>query len=245
MSTAPAQSKFAGLLVGSFLEDSMDACADRLRRAGVPIHRVDDVYAAMAMLTERPELRIAVVDVSSLDRFEASFVTLAPRYFPRLRVLIPRASGTLDRMISLGLTGEPATLEYIEEELRGIAGNGGHAILADQAASPRREPPPTQLTPASAFPQPDDEGDAPSASNDAAAVSEPSGEPSLHEAVRMRMAGNDPRMIRRKPPTGPSAATPRPPTSTSLSAAEVSALLGEESGASPNEDTDDEGTDPS
>lgn len=245
MSTAPAQSKFAGLLVGSFSEDSMKACADRLRRNGAPIHRVDDVYAAMAMLTERPELRIAVVDVGSLDRFEASFVTLAPRYFPRLRVLIPRTSDTQNRMISLGLTGEPATLEYIEEELGGVAGNDGSAISTDRAASPLRESPPPKLSSTSTLPRPGNSDDAPADADESAADSETPSEPSLHDAVRMRMAGNDPRMIRRKPPTGPGASTPRPPTSTSLSAAEVSALLGEGSGTLPSEDADDEGTDPS
>lgn len=223
----------------------MVACADRLRRNGASIYRVDDVYAAMAMLTERPELRIAVVDVGSLDRFEASFVTLAPRYFPRLRVLIPRSTGTHDRMISLGLSGEPATIEDIEEELRGIAGYDGNANSTEQAASLQRESPPSQLSPTSTLPRPDNSDDDPTDTDESAADSETPSEPSLHEAVRMRMAGNDPRMIRRKPPTGPAASTPRPPTSTSLSAAEVSALLGEGSGTPPGEDTDDEGTEPS
>jgi len=245
MSTAPAQSKFAGLLVGSFSEDSMVACADRLRSSGVLIHRVDDVYAAMALLTGRPEMRIAVVDVSSLDRFEASFVTLAPRYFPRLRVLVPRSIGTHDRMISLGLSGEPATIEDIEEELRGIAGYDGDATSTDRAASLQRESPPSQLLPTSTLPRPGNNDDVSIDADESAADSETPSEPSLHDAVRMRMAGNDPRMIRRKPPTGPSAAAPRPPTSTSLSAAEVSALLGEGSGTPPGEATDDEGTDPS
>lgn len=245
MSSAPAQSTFAGLLVGSFSEDSMVACADRLRRAGALVHHVDDVYAAMAMLTECPEVRIAIVDVNSLDRFESSFVTLAPRYFPRLRVFIPRSAGTHDRMISLGLSGEPASMESIEEELREIAGYGGNAISADRAASPRQEAPSPQLTSGSAPPQAGNNDDAPTDDDEAAADSGPSGEPSLHEAVRMRMVGNDPRMIQRRPPTGSSSPTPRPPTSTSLSAAEVSALLGEESGTQSSEDTEDEGTDPS
>jgi hypothetical protein len=223
----------------------MVACADRLRRNGAPIHRVDDVYAAMALLTERPELRIAVVDVGSLDRFEALFVTLAPRYFPRLRVLIPRTSGTQDRMISLGLSGEPAPIEHIEEELRGIAGYDGNATSTDRAASLQRESPPSQLSPTSTLPRPGNNVDDPTEADEFAADSETPSEPSLHEAVRMRMAGNDPRMIRRKPPTGPSAAAPRKPTSTSLSAAEVSALLGEGSDTPPGEATDDEGTDPS
>lgn len=218
MSSAPAQSRLSVLIVGPLADKALADCAERLRRGGLKVLLVDDVYSAMAALASRVDLRKVVIDVCPLDRPESAFVELAPRYFPKMKLWIPLLSGTRDRLATLGLTAHATEIGEIESDLLGI----------DHAPVPSTEPQATTESDADAVLREAPKNEPAAAGEAPVNNSESDPEPSLHEAVRMRMAGNDPRMIRRKPPAAATPPVQRPPAAT-LSSEEVSALLGDAS----------------
>ena len=219
MSSAPTHSGLSVLFVGPLTDKTVADCAERLRRAGVQIEQVDDVYSAMARLATTPGLRHAVIDLASVDRAEAAFISLAPRYFPRLRIVISPTPGVQDRLASLNVTGEPTPIEQLETELVG---------LVEQRFAPAQPVPASEPEPASEEVAVEAEPALEEPASTEPESSDEQAEPSLHEAVRMRMAGNDPRTIRRRPPSaGAPTPPPRPPSGSTLSSEEVSALLGD------------------
>jgi hypothetical protein len=224
----------------------------------------------MARLARERFLRYVLLDVRPLDRHEAAFADLAPRYYPGIELIVPLLKGTAERLSEHLPRLRSATPEAIVEAL------GGKAVepvgIDDSSFGP--EPPAAGR---------DEEriamADEPSASNDdpwrdtaaaesgrpatpepltAAAASAPlpapaairlstdggpdeahSG-PALHEVVRMRMAGDDPRAVRRRPPSKTAPSQPKltpgqtePDRGPSLLREELDALLAEEPKAAP------------
>lgn len=213
MSSAPTHSGLSVLFVGPLTDKTVADCAERLRRAGVQVALDADVYSAMARLATTPGLRFVVMDIASVDRAEAAFISLAPRYFPRLRIVIAATPGARERLASLNVNGEPTPIEELEADLLG---------LVDQRPAPVR---PALV--AAQLPKRDETVSETEPAVEEVAGSDKQPEPSLHEAVRMRMAGNDPRTIRRRPPSAGAPTPPRPPSGSTLSSEEVSALLGD------------------
>ncbi|RIK69346.1 MAG: hypothetical protein DCC65_00980 [Planctomycetota bacterium] len=249
------------LLVGESRPESPGTVRDAFDRRGIAVEQAADVYQAMSRLTTLDNIRYAVVDVRSLDRAEAAFINLAPRYFPSVEMIIPLVPGVEDRLRTLGILRQPVDLNRFVSELAPLSepaavdspaddtdfasqpptGGPPESLVLDAIEIPPTEPAdgesadPVAETPfvldrrpaASAFESgPDEPAEAPPQSIEIATSAEP--EPPLHEAVRRRMAANDPRTIRRRPPMsqGPLSAEARPQDDgAALSRDEVEALL--------------------
>lgn len=235
------------LLVGATHDEVLDHCADALRRSGRKACMVDDVYAAMALLARDSGVESVLVDIRGLDRMEAAFISLAPRYFPSVEFAVALLDGSTERLQSLNISCECVTPQAFIT--RWTAGGRGkqHAATrppapptkAPDQKTPRIENPPEDAkplrnessTPMTAPPQ----GTQPRGlSTDGGPGDAPEG-PSLHEAVRARMqglagsseGGNDPRRIRRRPPSAATAPATKHPEEmpAQITDEELSALL--------------------
>ncbi len=170
-------------------------------RAGVAV--VSDVYSAMARLALATGIRHVLVDVRNLDPHERAFLQLAPRYFRDVQISIADLPGAAARMRLEDSAAPMKTIAAFVTSALAPSDNQDHQIkkqplpdrLADPAAELPRTPPSTQ--PAPHRPLSTDGGPL---ADDAT--------PSLHEAVRRRMAGDESGGIQRTPParTPPKAA---------------------------------------
>lgn len=188
-----------------------------LRAAGIPLVIATDVYEAMAILATRHSIKNVLLDARSLDNAELSFATLASRYFTNVEVVIAALDGTSDR-----LAGHPDAARVMTID----------AFLASLATAPLQAP----TTPLTRIEQSQAESDTPQTSAPPPRLSTDGGidavepGPSLHEAVRMRMKGNDPRVVRRRPPSKDSPSNEMGPSSDTdaalrISREEIEALL--------------------
>lgn len=261
MAIDSTQGRATILIVGDASSDAFARFLDGLRDAGIEAASARDVYAAMSLMTRLEDLRYAIVDVRSLDRAEAAFLTLAPRYFSSVEIVIPLLPGVEDRLQSLGISRSPVELSHFLGEMRlsGGAPDSGRLDPASSRLGGREAetfPPETEggdsdeLLDVEPFripslgeaeelihssvddPAPEAAGQETPEPEQGATAPDISAEPSLHEAVRIRMAANDPRVIRRRPPAGHSANAPGMDTRTepstdesTLSAEEMAALL--------------------
>lgn len=231
MAIDSAQGRATILIVGDASPDAFARFVAGLRDAGIEAASARDVYAAMSLMTRLENLRYAIVDVRSLDRAEAAFLTLAPRYFSSVEIVIPLLPGVEDRLQTLGISRSPVELSHFLGELRlsAVMPESGHleSDASRLGGSEDSERPPDgegvpsdelldvepftipSLGEAEELIQSQADDQAPEAAGLTApepergiAEAEISAAPSLHEAVRMRMAANDPRVIRRRPPAG-------------------------------------------
>lgn len=236
------------LVVGEGAELA-DSCAEALSKSGQRVQVVGNVYAAMAILARCPELRRVLIDVRPLDRAEAAFLSLAPRYFPSVDFAVALVEGAAERLQSLGITCKCVTPQAFVDPSDAVT----LAASRSEWQAPEDAPPPEPLdddqeilSAIEAPPEPWPEGvppsQAPSPTSPRPPLSTDGGPESaleglsLHDAVRARMLGhagavdatNDPRKFRRKPPSGPSRDAPPAPR-TDISAEELSALLAPDS----------------
>ena len=190
------------LFVCEKLDSSAREAQTLLEAAGARVHLEPDVYAAMAALAGETVFDRVLVDVRSIDRHELAFLTLAPRYFPEIKIEVPWLSGTSDAVVWLG----QQAIKTVEV-----------AAIAESLKSP-----PVAVVDVAPPPAPTAEPPRATLSTDSV---ETSAEPSLHEAVRMRMAGDASAPSRlppgRKPPTGKS----EPAASQNVSPEELEALF--------------------
>jgi hypothetical protein len=179
--------------------------------AGAIVQMEPDVYACMARLSQGEQYDRVVVDVRCLDRHEIAFLTLTPRYFPELVIQTPWLNGTTEAVVGLG---QP---DLITTEVAAIAES--LAEIRQKAASLEKvEPLPDTISePASTDPR-----TAPLSTD--GAQSESFMGPSLHEAVRMRMAAEDGSAPVRRPPARTPPGQP-PPASQNVSPEELEALF--------------------
>jgi hypothetical protein len=161
------------ILIVSNMDDwSVRDCLSALTDAGAQVETVPDVYAAMARLALGPMVSEILLDARTLDDQEMSFLRVAPRYHPSVKVLVPSFDGTAERVAAYGAGLRAVDVASIVASL---------AAQCAPAATGADQPPTTALS--------TDEG------LDSVAPG-----PSLHESVRQRMAGDDPRRTRRRPP---------------------------------------------
>lgn len=86
------------LFVDGFEDPVLERCRAALEATGQPTERVRDVYAAMARLAESPTVSRVIVDVRYLDEAESAFLSLAPRYYQNVEILVPAMDGPSDWM---------------------------------------------------------------------------------------------------------------------------------------------------
>lgn len=180
-----------------------------LSRGGAAVVFVPDVYAAMACLTRSPGIRHVLIDVRQLDPHERSFLQLAPRYFRDLEITIADLPGASARM---RLEDASASVKSLAAFVASVLEPANHPDRRVEDASWSHRPPvssPRQTPPDASRPLSTDPSQL--------AVDDT---PSLHEAVRRRMAGDDSGAIQRRPP----ARTP-PRAAPTVSPQELDALL--------------------
>lgn len=251
------------LVVGDRRTPALAKGFESLIRAGVSAVFASDVYEAMAVLALRPTIRRLLIDIRGLDGAEADFLTLAPRYFPSVDITVPLLERTGERVAMLGVSRRVARVEDFVSEVLGGGAQLFRAADSQLAPPPSSVPnapnadfgnskvdhqsapeePGTTDQPIDA-----DERDVPRSefrvpgsprgprrplSTDGGFDAAEKG-PTLHESVRMRMGGNDPRTVRRRPP-GAGPATPPASRSSHLTGAdaalsreELDALLNDE-----------------
>ncbi len=234
------------LIVADESAEPFRSCQAALRAKGLQVHVLPTVYAAMARLAQDDGARWALVDIRTLDKSESAFCLQAPRYFPGLEVVVADLPGadriterspgllpmTVDHFIA-EVTGQhhPQPRPFVEEsvafeaaipvakttEASEMPDNGG-PIRPAPAEKPKSESPhvsrptPPASSPATKPTQDDRTAEPPATS--------------LHEAVRMRMAGGDPRLVQRRRPPAPPPKVPEPKVEKpDLSDDELAALL--------------------
>jgi hypothetical protein len=209
---APAAPDGVVLFVNGFDDAELCRCRAALADRGAAVETVGDVYAAMARLGSAPAVSRVVVDVRYLDAAELAFVNLAPRYFHDVEVVVAAMAGAVDcpdfdlpgvrRLTPRELIASAATGVGRFDEFDAAAAPAPPDVPGSQvqpgwshppdcpepetfgSAEPPRSMPLVPDRPLSTDGGPDDSGD----------------DESLHDAVRRRMAGEDPRVVRRRPP---------------------------------------------
>lgn len=197
------------LIVSDADDQPVRDCAAAMTNAGAGVEIAPDVYTAMARLALNETINRVLLDVRTLDERELAFLGVATRYHPSVEILVPRFNGTDERMAATGTDVQVVDVASL------IA-----SITTEPASIPAAESnaPPNHSLSTDGGPESSDAGS------------------SLHDAVRERMAGDDPRAIRRAPPrVAPrkpdSAGQPEPsvkPVKPTLSPEEVDALLARE-----------------
>jgi hypothetical protein len=218
MSTIGRSENPSILIVADVAQPPFSDAVAALTRSGKAFAVTADVYTATAELALSPDFRHVLIDIRNLDPQERAFLQLAPRYFRGVRICVADLPGAATR---LRLDETQIPLKSVQSFVSGV--------LSLEAESP------AELVRVSHLPQPPASGAAPPStppptaaplraaprkplSTDAAPAGD--GGPSLHEAVRRRMASDEHAVPQRKPPTR----TP-PKTAPTISPQELDALL--------------------
>jgi hypothetical protein len=272
MSSSETTGRPVILLVSATDDEPVRDCVARLIDVGATVTVLPHVYAATARLALGEPVSNVLLDIRVIDDYEMAFLRTAARYYPSVEITVPLFKGTIERVAAYGAsvramdvdsivastvvrpseasTGEPSAVraapgppprlepDIAHEEQRAVASPRKAEVPLAPAASPAPGPP-------SAVHHEQPRTDAPS--TDGGPDGGPEG-PALHESVRARMAGNDPRIVRRAPPrVGPKQTRPGdgpgsspagpaptgnqpspPPDGPALSPEEVDALLANE-----------------
>lgn len=190
------------LMVSDATDDSLRETVAELRAAGAEVCLVPDVYAAMARVAHGDPYDWVLVDVRTIDRAESEFLNLAPRYFDGLRIEVPWLDGTSRAVVQLGQPALRTTeVAAIVDSVR-MAASVPAVVSAETNVQSGEE-----------------------LSTSTGLESEGAGAPSLHEAVRLRMAEDAAAPVRRTPPSRTPPAPSAPPTSNNLTDEEVEALF--------------------
>ncbi len=219
------------LVVSDADDDGLHHYVETLVAAGFVVEPVRDVYSAMAHLVLNKGGSHVLLDVRTMDDRELTFPRAVNRYFPSVQIAVPN----------------------LPETARRLSANAESFRIADAAELVEawsRRPAVSPATPpgSQAGPQ-DGSGAAASARLSSALSTDTSGEttegqPSLHDAVRARMAGSEAIGVRRSPPRTPpgsaalkSSSSGAPPNLSpmNLSAEEMEALLEDEPAATADE----------
>jgi hypothetical protein len=204
------------LIVADVVQPPFSDAVAALRQSGLAVAVAADVYTATAELALSSAFRHVLIDVRNLDPQERAFLQLAPRYFRGVRLCVADLPGASSR---LRLDESPLPLKTVQSFISAVIAQRDEPVSAIEIqAEPMQSSAPTPApSPPSAPPPPRPAPRAP-LSTDSATI--PSEAPSLHEAVRRRMAGDEPAPPQRKPPVR----TP-PKTAPTISPQELDALL--------------------
>ncbi len=204
-----------------------------LTNTGASVHFTTDVYMAMARLAMGERFGHVIIEAAALDEHERAFLTLAPQYHESSNFYVPHRSILDDRMLHEGRY-EILSPDGIVDAVLGI--REAETLEAENEVEPPwseprtiGDPEPTHEAPA---PVPDQTGhEIPakpsSLSTDGGLDAERDG-PSLHDAVRERMAADGLAPANRRRPPGASAPSEEPAqqSDTRVSREEMDALLG-------------------
>lgn len=202
-----------------------------LAGAGFQIEQVGDVYSAMARLVVTKGGYRVLLDVRTLDDRELTFPRAVGRYFPAVQLVVPDLPSTSRRLAGHADTFRTASVEALIEAWTAPSSPRADQVASQSESSPTALP---ALSPIAAGHRP--------LSTDAVDDPMPA-QPSLHDAVRARMAGPEAAAARRPPartpPTAakvglPVAGEPGRPAP-SLSDEEMAALLADEGPAAADE----------
>lgn len=216
MSTFGRSEKPSILIVADAAQPPFSDAVAAWSEAGAAIIVVSDVYSAIAQLALVPDIRHVLIDIRHLDPHERAFLQLAPRYFRDVQLCIADLPGA---SVRLRLEDNPAPMKSVAAFVAATLASPVHEdrrIHEDSWPVRPMEQPTAEAPPIDA---PDAPPPRPPLSTDGGLPADDAA-PSLHEAVRRRMAGDDPGMIQRKPPVR----TPPRPAPT-VSPQELDALL--------------------
>ena len=198
------------LIVADVAQPPFSDAVAALTRSGKALAIAADVYAATAELALSPGLGHVLIDVRNLDPQERAFLQLAPRYFRGVRFCVADLPGASAR---LRLDENTIPLSTVPSFVSTILTQKDEAP-SEIVLQTRLSPPPASATavpPLKAAPRKPLSTDSIPAEGDSS---------SLHEAVRRRMAGDEPAAPQRKPPVR----TP-PKAAPTVSPQELDALL--------------------
>jgi hypothetical protein len=195
------------VIIASQRDAAIQDCANVITQAGGVIEWVSNVYAAMATLAKGVPVSCVVIDTRFLDETEGAFLSLAPRYFQGVDFVVPElhingrgAEARTDGVRRLPVNRLKECVPPIETFQPPTAPQEPAAPA--QAPSWSEFPLDVELTSAHKPIKPDEV--VPPAitalSTDSGSQLDEDGL-SLHEAVRKRMGADDPRMVRRRPPS--------------------------------------------
>jgi hypothetical protein len=201
MSTIGRSENPSILIVADVAQPPFSDAVAALTRSGKAFAVTTDVYTATAELALSPDFRHVLIDIRNLDPQERAFLQLTPRYFRGVRICVADLPGAATR---LRLDETQIPLKSVQSFVSGVlsleAESPAELVRVSHTAAPLRAAPRKPL------------------STDAAPAGD--GGPSLHEAVRRRMASDEHAVPQRKPPTR----TP-PKTAPTISPQELDALL--------------------
>ena len=142
------------LWVSERADSAARAAVDALTAAGATVTSVGDVYAAIAALSSRPAMNLALLDPRDLDDAELSVIPVIARYFPTVQCTAVLLPGTVQRLARLRspipTTDLPTLLQRLNDaarvrlEMRPSIGSGENdrTIPGDSAVfAPAHEPP--------------------------------------------------------------------------------------------------------
>jgi hypothetical protein len=224
------------LFIAPQRDAAVQDCANAVLKAGGELDWVSNVYAAMALLARGVPVSCVIIDTRFLDESERAFLLLGPRYFHGLDFVVPElhingrgAESRADSVRRLPVNRLGECVPHIEpiypkslpqEQLASAMAPSVSEFPLDVESIVEPEPiEAIELIPPALTPLSTDSG----AKLDEEGLS-------LHEAVRKRMIADDPRIVRRRPPSAPppdqAENRNRPPANpSSVSDEELRALL--------------------
>jgi len=219
------------LVVSDADDEGLHHYVETLTAAGFVVEQVRDVYSAMAQLVLTQGGSHVLLDVRTLDDRELTFPRAVNRYFPSVQIAVPRLPETARRLSAHTDSFRIADAAELAEAWSRQPEVSGPAVPANHPGPPTGS--------AAALPG----RQSATLSTDSSAETTEH-QPSLHDAVRARMAGSEATSVRRSPPRTPPDPSPHhpPPTAgarnlaaTNLSEEEMEALLEEEPAATTEE----------
>lgn len=218
MSTIGRSDNPSILIVADVAQPPFSDAVAALTCSGKALSVTADVYAATAELALTPSLRHVLIDVRNLDPHERAFLQLAPRYFRGVQICVADLPGASTR---LRLEESLFPLKSVPAFVTAILASHDESTSAIEPKSRAPQPSaPIVTPPSSSPPMPPPLRAAPRKPLSTDSVPTGGDGPSLHEAVRRRMASDEAAAPQRKPPVR----TP-PKAAPTISPQELDALL--------------------
>ncbi|HKQ50129.1 MAG TPA: hypothetical protein VJZ71_18780 [Phycisphaerae bacterium] len=198
MSTIGRSDNPSILIVADVAQPPFSDAVAAFTRSSKALAVAADVYAATAELALSPGLRHVLIDVRSLDPQERAFLQIAPRYFRGVRFCVADLPGASTR---LRLDENTLPLKTVQSFVAAILTQPQdlsseivpqtRPLPASASIASPPPAPPSAVPPLRAAPRKPLSTDGVPSDGDG---------PSLHEAVRRRMASEEPAPPQRKPP---------------------------------------------
>lgn len=216
MSTIGRSDNPSILIVADVAQPPFSDAVAALTRSGKALAVAADVYAATAELALSPGLRHVLIDIRNLDPHERAFLQLAPRYFRGVQIYVADLPGA---STSLRLDENTVPLKTVQSFVSAIL-TQPEDLSSEIVPQTRPSPPSAAMDASAPASAPPPLRAAPRKPLSTDGVPTGGDGPSLHEAVRRRMASDEPALPQRKPPVR----TP-PKAAPTISPQELDALL--------------------